>query len=95
MKSTLDIDGLYDAFLSIKTKDEMERFLKDLCTPKEIESFAERWTIAQLLNDGQLGYREIAEQVCASTTTVTRVARFLHQENYGGYKIALSRKLQK
>ena len=37
------------------------------------------------------GYREIATELQTSTTTVARVARFLNQENYGGYKLVLLR----
>ncbi len=85
------INELYEAFGALKTKDDIRRFLIDLCTPGEIEAFAERWAIARALNDGEQGYREIAADIGSSTTTVARVARFLKQENYGGYRLVLSR----
>jgi len=90
MKDT-DTKSLHQALLSLKTEDEMRRFLIDLCTPNEIKTFVERWAIARLLDAGIMNYRDIASQTGASTTTVTRVARFLKQEQNGGYKTALTR----
>ena len=84
-------DALYEAFLTLKTVDEVHRFLRDLATPGELDAFAERWAIAQLLDKGGMSYRAIAEATGASTTTVTRVARFLNQEDYAGYRTVLSR----
>lgn len=89
--SEKDESALYEAFLQMKTADELKRFMADLCTPGEIMAFSERWAIACLLKEGQMGYREIAAQTGASTTTVARVARFLNQENYQGYQLALER----
>jgi uncharacterized protein YerC len=51
----------------------------------------ERWAVAQLLYQDTLSYREIAAQLKTSTTTVTRVARFLSSEPYQGYKKLLQR----
>lgn len=85
------LDSLYRAILSMRTASEMACFMTDLCTPQELAAFAERWAIAQLLEDGTLGYRDIAKTTGSSTTTVARVARFLHHEHHGGYKTALSR----
>jgi TrpR-related protein YerC/YecD len=82
---------LTQALLMLKTPEEVENFLRDLCTPGEIKDFNERWTIAQLLQDGALSYRAIAEKINVSITTVTRVARFLKDEPYHGYRLALSR----
>lgn len=82
---------LYEAFLSLKNAEEVERFITDLCTPAEVNAFAERWAIARLLNETDLGYREIAAKTGASTTTVGRVARFLKQESYQGYRLVLAR----
>ena len=64
----------------------MEQFLTDLCTPAELRALSERWHIAQLLDQGQLSYREIQAQTGVSTTTIARVARFLKDEPYGGYR---------
>ncbi len=82
---------LAEALLSLKTRAEAEAFLADLCTPAEVRALAERWLIAQLLDRGKLSYREIAEAAGASTTTVTRVARFLREMPYNGYRRVLDR----
>lgn len=82
---------LLDAFLTLKTREEVEAFLADLCTPAEIRAFVERWHVARLLDGEELSYREIAETVGASTTTVVRVARFLKEMPYQGYRLALDR----
>ena len=70
-----------------KIDDEtvMLNLLKDITTPQEIKALQERLDIALLLNKG-ISYTEISKQTGASTTTVTRVSRFLKQENYGGYR---------
>ena len=90
-----DPDALFTAFTHLKTRDEVKRFMADLCTPGEINAFAERWEIAQLLSEDKLSYRDIAAQTGASTTTVARVARFLRQEPHEGYKLVLKRTRKK
>lgn len=84
-------DRLCRALLVPRSADEMARLLADLCTPAEIRSLAERWHVAQLLDQGELSYREIHEGTGVSTTTIVRVARFLKQEPNGGYRLALDR----
>jgi TrpR-related protein YerC/YecD len=84
-------DALFDAFLRLKTREEVRDFLADLATPAEVRAFVERWAVARLLDRGDLSYREIAEQAGASTTTVVRVARFLKEMPYRGYRLVLDR----
>lgn len=91
MKETPEVKALYDAFALLENSEEIKRFMIDLCTPGEISAFAERLAIARLLEEGQLSYRDISAKTGASTTTVARVARFLRQEPYQGYKIVLDR----
>jgi TrpR-related protein YerC/YecD len=83
--------SLYKAFASIKSEREFDAFLRDICTPAEIEALGERWKIAGLLFAGELSQKAIADRTGASVTTVTRVARFLNNEPYGGYRAVLSR----
>jgi TrpR-related protein YerC/YecD len=75
----------------LETREEVRAFLADLCTPSEVRAFAERWHVARLLDGGGAPYREIAERAGASTTTVVRVARFLKEMPYGGYRMVLDR----
>ena len=74
-----------------KVSDEAMMFnlLKDLTTPQELKALQERLDIVILLNKG-ISYNEISKKTGASTTTITRVARFLKQESYGGYRWLLS-----
>ena len=83
--------ALYDALLSLKTRQEVDAFLADLCTPAELRAFAERWEVARLLDDGGKSYREIAAEAQASQTTVVRVARFLKEMPHQGYRLVLDR----
>jgi len=83
--------ALVDALLSLKTAEEVEAFLADLCTPAELRAFAERWQVARLLDAGGKSYREIAAEAHASPTTVVRVARYLKDMPQQGYRIALDR----
>ena len=83
--------ALYDALLSLKTRDEVDAFLADLCTPAELRAFAERWEVARLLDAGGKSYRAIAAEAQASPTTVVRVARFLKEMPHQGYRLVLDR----
>ena len=82
---------LIEALLSLKNADEMRRFLKDVCTPKEITDLADRWWVAKILDENRHSYREIHEMTGVSVTTIGRVARFLQQENFHGYRLVLDR----
>jgi TrpR-related protein YerC/YecD len=83
------LDDLAEAVLTVRTRDEAKRFLRDLCTLGELEALAHRWHIARLL-DQKLPYLDIAERVHTSTATVTRVAQWL-RHGAGGYELALAR----
>ena len=83
------LDDLADAVTSLRTRDEAQRFLRDLCTLPELEALTHRWQTVQLLEEGR-PYVEIAERVPTSTATVTRVAQWL-RHGTGGYGIALER----
>ena len=81
---------LFQAILALETRDEVERFLRDLCTLAELEAMAHRWEVARLVDRG-LPYLEVASKTGASTTTVTRVAHWL-RHGEGGYRLALDRR---
>ena len=84
-------DALADALLLVHSPAEARALLADLCTPAEIRTIAERWHVARLLDEGTQTYREIHEATGVSTTTIVRVARFLRQEDNGGYRVLLNR----
>ena len=76
---------LSTALKNINSDRDINNFLKDLCTPSEIQAMEERWEVAKLLYQGKLTYRAIASKLNTSTATVTRVARFLYKESNQGY----------
>jgi TrpR-related protein YerC/YecD len=80
---------LSEAILALESREEVERFLRDLCTIAELEAMAHRWAVARLLDQGH-PYTEVARRTGASTTTVTRVAHWL-RHGEGGYRLALDR----
>jgi len=83
---------LFEALLKLKTVEDYRKFFIDLCTPSEIEVMADRWGVAQLL-DQDVPYREIYNRTGVSTATITRVARCLV---YGeGYRLVIERSKEK
>ncbi len=84
-------DELYRAVLALPSIGESRRFFADLCTPAELEALADRWVVAQLLDEG-IAYREIHDRTGVSTATITRVGRCLRQGE-GGYRAALDRQV--
>ena len=84
-----DMTHLLEAILSLKTKEELERFFVDLCTIQEINSLVQRFDVALQLDQG-LTYAQIANITHASTATISRVNRSLV---YGedGYRLAIDR----
>jgi len=81
---------LFEAILGLEDPDEVERFLRDLCTLGELQAMAHRWEVVKLVERG-LPYQEISRQTGASTTTVTRVAHWLRYGE-GGYQLVLERR---
>jgi TrpR-related protein YerC/YecD len=86
---TRELKELSGAILALESREEVERFLRDLCTIAELEAMAHRWAVARLVDQG-LPYLEVAQRTHASTTTVTRVAHWL-RHGEGGYRLALDR----
>lgn len=84
---TPSTDALFDAVMRLESRDELQRFFRDLCTRHELEELSARWAVVQLLDDG-LSYRRIAEATGVSTTTVTRINEWLNHGT-GGYRTAL------
>ena len=83
------VDELFDAILSLQSKEECYSFFEDLCTINELLSLSQRYEVASMLRDKKT-YLEIAENTGASTATISRVNRSL---NYGndGYELVFER----
>ena len=71
-----EIDGLFDAVLTLKDKDDCYRFFEDLCTINEIQAMAQRLQVAKLLNEKKT-YSEIEQITGASTATISRINKCL------------------
>lgn len=82
-------DALCEALVSLRTVEEADRFLDDLCTISEIVEMARRLDVARLLRDG-VTYSEICAKTGLSTATITRVNRCLKYGS-GGYLTVLDR----
>ena len=83
------VDHLFEAILSLESREECYSFFEDLCTVNELLSLSQRLEVAAMLRDHKT-YLDIAEKTGASTATISRVNRSL---NYGndGYEMVFSR----
>lgn len=86
---TKEVEQMFDAILTLKSREECFRFFEDLCTVGELLSLSQRLAVARMLRERRT-YLDIAEETGASTATISRVNRAL---TYGedGYELALSR----
>lgn len=84
-----EMDLLFEAILTLESKEECYRFFEDICTINEMQSIAQRLYIAKLLHEDKT-YLEIEELTKASTATISRINKCL---KYGadGYQTVLNR----
>ena len=82
-------NGFFEAVLQLKSVEDCQKFFEDVCTIKELQSIAQRWEVAVMLNEGK-NYLDISKKTGASTATISRVAKCL---NYGagGYELVWER----
>ena len=83
-----DLDSLAGAFAGLSSAGDVTAFLRDLCTPAELEALSDRWKVVPLLQQS-VPYREIHELTGVSVTTTGRVARSL-DHGHGGYAAAIA-----
>jgi len=76
--------ALCSALNACKNEEEVADLLRDVGTLSELQAWSERLEVAKLLAQG-FSYREVAAKTGASTTTVTRVAKFI-EDGPGGYR---------
>ncbi len=62
---------LYKLFASVSSPSEAAKLLEDLATPHELEAFAERWQLIQMLARGET-QRETSRKLKISISKVTR-----------------------
>ncbi|MEG0308207.1 MAG: YerC/YecD family TrpR-related protein [Clostridium sp.] len=86
---SIEMDYLVDSIRSLKTREEVYRFLEDVCTINEIKAMEQRLQVARMLKERRT-YLDIASTTGASTATISRVNRSL---NYGnnGYRVVFDR----
>ncbi len=83
------VEDLISTIAKLNDEALTDAFLRDLCTRTELEAMAQRWEVAQLVDQG-VPYLQIAQRTGASTATVTRVAQWL-RHGEGGYSTVLGR----
>lgn len=67
---------MYKAILKLQTEEECEDFFADLCSPTELASMNQRYSVAEMLLE-QTIYLDILNKTKASTATISRVKRVL------------------
>ena len=80
------IDLFFEAILTLENKEECYKFFSDACTPKEIDTIAQRFAVAKMLSEKKV-YNEIIEKTGASTATISRVSRAINE----GFQTAFER----
>ncbi|MBE6720504.1 MAG: TrpR YerC/YecD [Ruminococcaceae bacterium] len=78
-----NVDFLFDAILSLQSKEECYDFFEDLCTVQELQTLSQRIAVAKMLSEKRV-YTDIVNETGASTATISRVNRSL-QYGCDGY----------
>lgn len=88
-----NMDFLFDAVLTLRTREECYNFFEDLCTVPEMKALSQRIVVAKMLTEHKV-YSDIVGETGASTATISRVNRSLI---YGsdGYSVAFERLIEK
>ena len=83
------VDHLFEAILTLESREECYNFFEDLCTVPEIKAMSQRLWVAHMLSTKRV-YSDIVAETGASTATISRVNRSL---NYGcdGYELVFKR----
>lgn len=87
---TKEVDALFDAILSLESREECYKFFEDALTVKEILDIAQRLKAAEMLRSGS-SYSEVCKQTGMSTATISRVSKAL-EHGAGGYTLVIERK---
>lgn len=82
-------EELYQAFLTLHSAEEVERFLADLLTKEELLECTRRFWAARKLDEG-VSYQVIQAATGLSSTTVARISRWLKQGKKG-YRLVIDR----
>ncbi|HLD27590.1 MAG TPA: YerC/YecD family TrpR-related protein [Patescibacteria group bacterium] len=80
---------LFGLFSVLKSEQEAEKLLKDILTPQELASIAERWQLVKMLAQ-KVPQRDIKKALGISISKITRGSKEL-QFGHGGFKLMLTR----
>lgn len=80
---------LFRDMTELKNEKEFAKFMRDLCTIKELEEMGKRWQAAKLIQEGET-IRDISQTTGLSTATVCRVSHWI-KHGEGGYELMLNR----
>lgn len=80
---------LAEAWLKLKTVEEVEKFLRDLLTIQEIETFSQRFAAAKMLDEKET-YTMIEAKTSMSSATIARIKNWLDYGE-GGYRLVIDR----
>ena len=83
------LNELFDAILTLETREECYQFFDYLCTVNELQSHSQSLQVAKLIKQGYT-YATIEAQSGASTATISRVKRSLQWGN-DAYTMILER----
>jgi len=81
--------AVFELFARLQDVREAELLLRDILTPQELESVAERWQLIQELAKGT-PQRSIAEKLGLSISKITRGSRMLKYGS-GGFRLFLGK----
>ena len=86
---TKEFDELCLAFSLLVSLEEVQLFLSDICTIKELKTLTERLRVAKGIKNGET-YRALAKSVPSSSATITRIAKWM-KEGSKGYELVLNK----
>ena len=84
-----ETDRLFSSILALESVEECYQYFEDLCTVREVQSIAQRLTVARMLANG-CSYQQAIAETGASSATISRVKRCLDYGS-GGYPMILER----
>lgn len=87
------LGDFYTMVASLKSRDEVKMFFKDILTLSEIVMISRRLQIAQMLLEGE-GYEDIKRKMKTSFDTIGQVDRWLNT-GFGGYRKVIERSRQR
>jgi uncharacterized protein YerC len=85
------LDEFYNAFQSIRTKEELEVFLHELLTERELHNCVNRFWAVKLLDEG-FSYRQIRDILGITLQTVQRATEISNPKSRNrGIRLAIGR----